>query len=138
MGVPARTWAQISPAAAEQGTQDAGARRVRGPGTWGGDKGVLPNPGRAEDSLQGWGGQRARKKETSGQPSWRSGHPHHETGCAGSQGSGLCGLVGRVVRLGRFPTVSLQRWIVHPEEVMHAMWCFNGTRVGSVAWYSCD
>lgn len=32
MGAPVRTWARISPAAAEQGTQDAGARQVRGLG----------------------------------------------------------------------------------------------------------
>lgn len=53
MGVPARTWAQISPAAAKLATQDAGARRVRRLGGWGGGKGVLSNPGRAKDSVQG-------------------------------------------------------------------------------------
>lgn len=49
---------------------------------------------------RGWREQRGRRKEISGQPILEV-----KAGCAGSRGSELCGLVGRVVGLGRCPAV---------------------------------
>lgn len=112
MGVPARTWAQISPAAAELGTQDAGARRVRRPGDWGGGKGVLPNPGRAEDSVQGVEGTEGKKEGNL----WAA-YPGGQGRLCGEQGfralwpGGQSSGAGQVPCCAEGAAVSLQRWI---------------------------
>lgn len=84
--------------------------RARGLG-WG--QGALPNPGRAEDNVQGVEGTEGKKeRKPLGSPPGGQGTFTIGTGCAGSRGSELCGLVGKVMGLGRCPAV--QKWLLCP------------------------
>lgn len=126
MGAPARTWAQTSPATAKQGTQDAGARQVSGPGR-----------GRGREGPAGaWGGRGRRPLSSP----WGPVLPP-VTGCTGSKGLGRVRAAGGQAgscSAGPGHHVLAEVDCGPPSEVKHAALRFNGTRLGSVALYSCD
>lgn len=125
MGAPARTWAQTSPATAKQGTQDAGARQVSRPGRGQGRAGPSRGLGR-------------EGKETSEQPlgagsaTW--GRLHGEQGARVRAAGGQAGACSA----GPGCRVLAEVDCGPPSEVKHATLRFSGTRLGSVALYSCD